>query len=88
MQWIKCSDRLPPKDTKFLYSYHCGIGLGQWGECYTVIRGNSERTHHAYILILHPCEILDGNDPWSCDEKTMIEMEMSWMPLPEVPNVD
>lgn len=83
--WVSCKDELPPKKGKFLFSYHCGIGLGCWDQCYTIINGNSERTHKAYILILWPSEILDGNDPFCFDEEKMKEMEMFWMPLPEPP---
>ncbi len=85
MKWISVKHLLPPKKTKFLFSYHYGIGLGEWGQCYTIINGNSERTHEAYILILWPSEILNGENPLQFDEKKMIEMEISWMPLPEGP---
>ena len=81
-KWVDCKDEMPPKDKKFIFSYHCGEGLGQHGQCYTIINGNSERTHHAYILILWPSEILDGNDPMQFDDEKMIEMEIKWMPLP------
>lgn len=85
MEWIKCSDQPAPKVGKFLYSYHCGIGLGEWGQCYTINNGNSERSHKEYILILWPSEILDGNDPYTWNEEKMVEMDVSWMPLPESP---
>jgi len=85
MYWISCKDNLPPKDKKFLFSYHYGIGIGQWGQCYTVINGNSERTHEAFILILHPLEILDGSEPFQWNESYMKEMNVSWMPLPKEP---
>ena len=85
-EWIKCSDRLPPKLGKFIYNYYYGIGLGEWGQCYTIINGNSERTHEAYILILWPHEILDGLFPYEWNDERMIEMEVNWMPLPDAPN--
>lgn len=85
MEWIKCSDKMPPKLDKFLFHYWCGIGIGSWGKCYTIINGNSERTHESYILILWPCDILGGEDPYCWDENYMIEMEVQWMPLPKPP---
>ncbi len=84
-EWSKCSEKQPPKDVKFLYYYYGGIGLGQWSQCYTDIIGNSERTHEGYILILHPSEINDGQDPWQTEIEDMIACEMFWMPLPEGP---
>lgn len=83
-KWIKCIDLPAPKDGKFLFSYHYGIGLGEWGQCYTVINGNSERTHDAYILILWPSEILDGLDPIEFSEEKMIEMNVKWMDMPSI----
>lgn len=85
MNWIKCKNALPPKDCKFLFAYYFGIGLGVWAQCYKTVNGNSERTHEAYILILHPSDILNGDDPFCWDEKYMIEMDVSWMPLPKPP---
>lgn len=85
-QWIKCSDILPPKKGKFLFHYHCGIGLGSWGQAYTLINGNSERTHKIYFLVLWPMDISENSDePMRWNEEKMIEMEVSWMPLPEGP---
>ena len=83
MDWISVEDEAAPKKGKFLFSYHYGIGLGQWGQCFTTINGNSERTHEAYILILWPSEILEGEKPFEWDEEFMKEMEVSWMPLPD-----
>jgi Protein of unknown function (DUF551) len=84
-KWISVKDQMPPKDKKFIFSYHYGEGLGQWGQCYTTINGNSERTHESYILVLHPSEISDGNDPFKWDEEYMIYMEVKWMQLPKPP---
>ena len=86
VEWISVKDKLPPKDSKFLFSYFYGIGLGQYGQCYEILNGNSERTHNGYILILWPTEILDGSSPMTFEEDQMIEMEMHWMPLPYRPD--
>lgn len=83
MEWIDCKSEFPPKKGKFLFKYHYGIGLGEWGQCYTIFNGNSERTHEAYILILWPTEILDGREPFQWKEDYMIDMEVFWMPLPD-----
>ena len=88
MEWVKCSDQMPPKDKKFIFNYCYGIGLGQWGKCYKTRNGNSERTYDAYIFILHPSEIIDGNPPFFFTEEYMIEMEVKWMPLPHPPKED
>ncbi len=82
-EWIKASDMMPPKDCKFLFSYYYGIGLGEWGQAYTIINGNSERTHESYILILHPSEINDGELPFVWKEDKIIEMQVKWMNLPK-----
>ena len=86
MEWIDVNDLLPPKNIKFLFNYYCGTGIGEWGQCFTVTNGNSERTHKCYILILNP-SLLVGNqeEPFEWDEKKMIEMEVSWMHLPKPP---
>jgi hypothetical protein len=76
--WFDCKETPAPKEGKFLFHYDHGIGLGQWGQCYTTINGNSERTHEAYILILHPSEILDGSEPYCWSHEKMIEMGVSW----------
>lgn len=81
--WINAQDTLPTKRRKFLFSYHSGTGLGQWGQCYTIINGNSERTHEAYILILDPQSILDGEEPFQWNDKKILEMEVSWMEIPK-----
>jgi|GEM_PF-7028501 hypothetical protein len=81
MNWIKCEEKEAPKNEKFLFKYHYGIGLGEYGQCYTTFNGNSERTHEAYILILHPSEWEEKN-PFEWSHERMIEMEVSWMPLP------
>ena len=82
MNWNSVKSIPAPKNEKFLFSYDYGIGLGQWGQCYTVINGNSERTHEAYILILHPSEILDGAEPFCWDHERMVSMDVYWLPLP------
>jgi len=86
MKWIKIEDQSPPKDKVFLFSYFYGIGLACWGQCFTTINGNSERTHEAYILILNP-DLMVGNqgEPMEWDEECMKTMEVSWMPLPNPP---
>ena len=81
--WIDCKKCHPPKNAKFLYKYHYGIGLGQWGKCYTTVNGNSERTHESYILVLHPAELLDHGHPFEWNEEKMVEMEVLWRPLPK-----
>lgn len=81
MKWIDCKIQLPPKDRKFLFSYHCGIGLGEYGQCYTISHGNSERTHKAYILILNPSDILAGEDPFTWNDEKMIEMDVKWISI-------
>lgn len=86
--WIKCSNRLPPKDCKFLFSYSYGIGLGNWSHAYQVIQGNSERIDEKYILVLWPSEINDGDSCFQWDEKKLIEMDVSWMPLPKPPTLE
>lgn len=86
--WIKCSEQMPPKDAKFLFHYHYGIGLGNWGNHYKIINGNSERVFDGYCLILWPSEINQGQSPFQWTEKDMLEMEVSWMPLPEPPDED
>jgi hypothetical protein len=87
MTWIKCSERLPPKNRKFLFHYHYGIGLAQWEQSYEIINGNSERQDKKYLLILWPSEINDGSsEVFQWDNKTMVDMKVSWMPLPEPPN--
>ena len=85
MKWIKCSEQMAPKDEKFLFCYHSGIGFGQFGQCYTTINGNSERTHTAYILCLSTQDILDGEDLFEWDKNKVIEMDVYWMPLPSIP---
>jgi hypothetical protein len=86
MTWFKCSEQLPPKEEKFLFHYYFGIGLGNWGQSYITINGNSERRDERYILVLWPSEVLDGlSNIFEWTEKTMVEMEVSWMHLPKYP---
>ena len=85
MEWISTKHKLPPKEGKFLFSYYYGIGLGEYGQCYTTINGNSERTHKCYILILWPSEIEEGREPYKWDEEKVKEMDLYWMPLPQSP---
>ena len=85
--WISVKDKPAPREGKFLFSYYYGIGLGKWGQCYTTRNSNSERTHEAYILVLWPSQILDGQSPFQWTEEIMIEMEVYWMPLPNPPNI-
>lgn len=84
--WIKCSEKMPPKDKKFLFSYFAGIGIAKWGTTFKIINGNSERTEEKYILVLEP-DFMVGNidEPFEWNEKYMIEMDVSWMPLPSPP---
>lgn len=85
--WIKCSDRMPPKTGKFLFHYWAGIGIGNYGHTYKIINGSSERSNDKYILVLWPSEISAGfTCPYEWEEKDMIEMEVSWMPLPDGPH--
>lgn len=86
MKWISVKNQPAPKKGKFLFHYHCGIGLGSWGQAYTTIYGNSERTHEIYFLVLWPMDISENNgEPFQWNEEKMIEMEVKWMPLPEAP---
>ena len=88
-EWISVKDLPARKNNKFLFSYFGGIGLGCWGQAYTTINGNSERTHEAYFLVLNPCDISeDQGEPFEWDEEKMIEMEVSWMALPKPPLTD
>jgi hypothetical protein len=82
-EWIDCKTQMPPKNRKFLFSYYYGIGLGEWGQCYTTINGNSERTHEAYILVLSPAALLNPEEPFTWDESYMIYMEVKWKFLTE-----
>jgi hypothetical protein len=82
-KWVECVKKFPPKNKKFLFSYDYGIGIGAWGQCFSVINGNSERTHEAYILVLNP-HLMVGNqeEPFKWDENKMLDMEVKWMDLP------
>lgn len=82
MEWISVKNQPAPKEGKFLFSYHCGVGLGAWGQAYTTIQGNSERTHKLYFLVLWPMDISDDGEPFQWDESKMIEMDVYWMNLP------
>jgi hypothetical protein len=85
-EWISVKDEPAPKTGKFLFYYHCGIGLGSWGQAYTTINGNSERTHHVYFLVLWPQDISENDgEPMQWWESKMIEMDVYWRPLPERP---
>ncbi len=85
--WISVNDKEVPKTGKFLFSYHCGIGLVSWGQAYTTVNGNSERTHEIYFLILWPQDISENNgEPMQWNDEKMKEMDVYWMPLPEMPN--
>ena len=89
MEWIKCSVLNPPKDKKFIFSYFAGIGIGEWGQCFKIINGNSERSHFSYILILDPFLIVgDQESPFEWNEEYMKIMEVSWMHLPSPPLQD
>ena len=87
MEWIDVKDRLPPKEGKFLFYYYYGMGIGQWGQSYEIIMGNSERDNEKYILVLHPTEINDGGEAYQWDGDKLIEMDIYWRPLPEAPKV-
>lgn len=85
-EWISVKDKAAPKTGKFLFYYHCGIGLGCWTQAYTTINGNSERTHKCYFLVLWPCDISENDgEPMQWSDDKMIEMDMYWMPLPNPP---
>ena len=84
--WISVKDEMAPKKGKFLFHYHCGVGLGAWGQSYTDIHGNSERTHEAYFLVLWPQHVSENDgENFEWDEDKMIEMDFYWMPLPKPP---
>ena len=85
-EWIKCTDEMPPKDRKFLFYYHCGMGLGAYGQGYTNILGNSERTHKIYFLVLWPMDISENDgEPFQWNEEKLIEMKVLWRGLPDPP---
>jgi hypothetical protein len=85
-EWIKCSTKMPPKQEKFLFHYDFGTGLGDWGQTYEIINGNSERRDERYILILWPSEVLESSmNIFEWNEEKMIEMEVYWQPLPIPP---
>lgn len=88
-KWISVKDKAAPKKDKFLFSYHYGVGLGNWSQAYTTFNGNSERTHEIYFLILWPMDISENNgEPMQWTEEKMIEMDVMWMPLPKPPGKD
>lgn len=88
-KWISVKDKAAPKKDKFLFSYHCGVGLGNWSQAYTIFNGNSERTHEIYFLVLWPMDISENNgEPMEWTEEKMIEMDVMWMPLPKPPEKD
>lgn len=85
-KWISVKDEPAPKKEKFLFSYYYGVGLGAWGQAYTTINGNSERTHEIYFLVLCPMDISENeSEPMQWNERKMIEMDVFWMPLPAPP---
>lgn len=89
MEWISVSEQEAPKTGKFLFSYHYGIGIGEWANTFQHRNGDSFLTDvKKYILILWPSEILQGCDPMEWDNGKMIEMEVHWMPLPNPPEKD
>jgi hypothetical protein len=79
MEWISVKTCLPPKNGKFLFRYHYGVGLGNWGRCYKIINGNSEYDQEKYILILWPSEIVAGERPFEWDEEYLTKMDIEWM---------
>lgn len=85
-EWTSVKEQPAPKEGKFLFSYHCGVGLASWAQAYTIINGNSERTHECYFLVLWPQDISENDgEPFQWTEEKMIEMDVSWRPLPEPP---
>jgi hypothetical protein len=84
MEWISVKVKMAPKNEKFLFDYHCGTGLGCWGQGYTDINGNSERTHEIYFLVLWPRDISENTtEPMQWSEEKMKEMDVFWTPLPK-----
>lgn len=81
MTWTSVKDKMAPKNSKFLFKYRFGIGLGEWGQCYEDVNGNSELGKKAYILILWPSEIVAGEQPLEVNEEEMIDLEMEWKAL-------
>lgn len=78
-EWISVKNIPAPKEEKFLFSYRCGVGLGAWGQAYTTIYGNSERTHELYFLVLWPMDISENDgEPMQWTETKMIEMDVHW----------
>jgi len=84
-QWISVKDQLPPKDSKFLFSYYYGVGLGLWNQVYRQFNGDSNREGFSYYLVLTPSDPSEGDETFVWDENKMIEMDVFWMPLPEPP---
>jgi len=91
-EWISCKDSLAPKKGKFLFHYCYGIGLGNWDRIYHFQNGGHSflSDECKYILVLWPSELKEGceNFPMQWNENKMIEMEVSWMPLPKPPVKD
>ncbi len=82
-KWVSVKKQPAPKEGKFLFSYHCGVGLASWGQAYTTINGNSERTHELYFLVLCPMDITENEcEPMQWNEEKMVEMDVYWMPVP------
>jgi len=89
MEWISVDDCPAPKEGKFLFHYHCGIGLGNWSRVYHFQKGGHSYLSDEckYCLILWASEHAPGTekDAMEWDENQMIEMEVKWMPLPDAP---
>lgn len=86
MEWISCKNQSAPKNGKFLFHYHQGIGLGEWSSTYEHSNGDSWLTNvQKYLLIIWPSDILHGDSPFEWDEGFMIDMDVKWMPLPNPP---
>jgi len=84
-QWISVKDKSPPKEDKFLFHYHFGTGLGNYGRRYRDINGNSEYLGECYHLVLWPEEVNSNNrykEVMDLDEEQMKDLEMLWAPLP------
>jgi hypothetical protein len=78
MKWLSCEQELPPKDSKFLFYYRYGMGLGNWGQ-------TSRCSPEMYVLVLWPTEIASGIDPMTFSEQYIKEMNMFWSYMPTKP---
>lgn len=91
-EWIKATDQMPPKESKFLFHYYFGIGIGDWSRIYHFQDGGHSylSDEYRYCLVLWASEHKKGMEEKAMqwDEEKLIEMKISWMPLPKPPEED